>query len=185
MRKLTGMVSVLLLCGNAWSGELDLSFNDDAVRFLYIHDFDGSDLQGDLGIALNSDEGTAINASLYVTGLASDGTDPLEAGLGVRSGYVDGEFSKQNGIPVAVGGFVKYTFPAMNRLSLRAEGWIAPDVLSLGDLDRYQDFTFRAQYAVLKQADVYVGARYLNTEFSNGSRALIDNGLNIGFNIRF
>ena len=185
MRKLTGVASILLLCGNAWAGELDLSFNQDALRFLYIHDFAENDLKADLGLALNSDTGTVLNASLYVAGLASDGIDPLEAGLGARSGYVDGDLSGQSGIPVAVGGFVKYTFPAMNRLSIRAEGWIAPDVLTLGDLDRYQDFTIRAQYGVLKQADVYIGARYLNTEFSNGSRALIDNGLNIGFNIRF
>ncbi|MEE4185109.1 MAG: YfaZ family outer membrane protein [Gammaproteobacteria bacterium] len=185
MGKFRVVTALVLLCGNAGAGEFDFSFNQDALRFLYVHDFAESDLKADVGLALNSDEGTVINASLFVAGLASDGTDPLEAGLGARTGYVDGERSKQSGVPVAVGGFVKYTFPAMNRLSLRAEGWIAPDVLTLGELDRYQDFTVRLQYGVLKQADLYVGARYLNTEFANGSRALIDNGLNIGFNIRF
>jgi len=185
MGRLMGMAAALLLCSSVWAGELDFSFNQDALRFLYVHDFAANDLQADLGFALNSDKGTVVNASLYVAGLASDGVDPLEAGLGARTGYVDGDLSKQSGLPVAVGGFVKYTFPAMNRLSVRAEGWIAPDVLTLGDLDRYQDFTLRVQYGVLKQADVYVGARYLNTEFSNGTRALIDNGFNVGFNIRF
>lgn len=185
MKKLTGVVSVLLLCANATASELDLSFNSDAVRFLYVHDFVDSDLKGDLGFAHNSDKGTVITGSLYVTGLASDGDNPLQAGIGGRTGYVDGEESKQTGLPVAVGGFLQYTFPAMNRLALRADAWIAPDILTLGDLDKYQDYSIRLQYAVLRQADVYVGARYLSTEFSNDSKALIDNGVHAGLNFRF
>lgn len=185
MRVLAGLCASVLLCASAVAGEIDLSFNSDAVRVFYIHDFLSNDLSGDIGFATNSDKGTVINATLFLKGLASDGSNPLQAGLGVRSGYVDGDRSKQKGIPFAIGAYMRYALPAMDRLSIRGDAWIAPDALSTGDLDKYQDLQLRLQYALLREADIFVGARYLNTEFSNGTRQIIDNGLNLGFNIRF
>jgi len=185
MKALTGISAFLLLCASAGAGEIDLSFNSDAVRVFYLYDFDRNDLSGDVGFVTNSDRGTVINASLFLKGLASDGNNPLQAGVGARTGYVDGDASDQTGFPVAIGAFMRYALPAMDRLSIRGDAWIAPDVLTIGDLDKYQDLQLRLQYALLRDADVFVGARYLNTEFSNGSRQIIDNGLNFGFNIRF
>lgn len=185
MKKLTAVVAALLLCVNASAGEIDLSFNSDALRLLYVNELAGSDLQWDAGVAHNSDTGTLITGSLYVAGLAADGSNPLQAGVGARTGYIDGEESDQSGLPLAVGGFLQYTFPRLNRLSVRADAWFAPDILTLGDLDKYQDYSIRLQYAVLRQANVYIGARYLSGEFSNDSKALIDNGLNVGLNFSF
>jgi len=185
MRVLTGVCALILCCANAVAGEIDLSFNSDAARVFYNHDFVNSDLTGDIGFTTNSDKGDVINVSLFLKGLATDGVNPLQAGLGVRSGYVDGDGPDQSGIPVAIGAFMRYTLPDRDRISIRGDAWIAPDVLSVGDLDEYQDLQIRLQYAVLREADIFVGARYLNTEFSNGTRQIIDNGLNIGFNIRF
>ena len=185
MRFLGALCALLLSGAQSWAGEIDLSFNSDAVRVFYLHDFDNSDLSADVGFVNNSDKGTVVNGSLFIKGFASDGANPLEAGLGLRAGYVDGEGPDQSGIPVAVGAFFRYALPAMDRVSVRGDAWIAPDVLSMGDLDKYEDVSVRVQYALLREADVFVGVRYLNAEFSNGSRALVDNGLNIGFNIRF
>lgn len=185
IRNLAGLCAMSVLFTPVIAGEIDLSFNSDAVRIFYLHDFDNNDLSGDLGFVNNSDKGTVINGSLFIRGYASDGDNPLEAGLGLRSGYVDGDASGQSGIPVAVGAFFRYALPGMDRLSVRGSAWIAPDILSLGDLEKYEDVSLRLQYALLREADIFVGARYLNTEFSNDSRALIDNGLNVGFNIRF
>ena len=185
LRVLATLCATVLLCSAVSAGEIDLSFNSDAVRVFYIHDFSDRDLSADVGFTTNSDRGTVINASLFIRGYASDGDNPLQAGLGVRSGIVDGERSKQQGIPIAIGAFFRYSLPSMDRLSIRGDAWLAPDILSIGDLDKYQDASLRLQYALLKQADIFVGGRYLNTEFSDGSRQIIDNGANIGFNIRF
>lgn len=185
MRILAAWCAVLVPGAQLWAGEIDLSFNSDAVRVFYLHDFDNSDLSADVGFVNDGDKGTVINGSLFIKGFASDGENPLQAGLGLRGGYVDGEGPDQSGIPVAVGAFFRWALPNMDRLSVRGDAWIAPDVLTIGDLDKYEDLSVRLQYALLREADVFVGARYLNTEFSNGSRAIIDNGVNVGFNIRF
>jgi hypothetical protein len=179
------LMLALLLCSNAYAGEIDFSFNGDALRGLYIHDFKNNNLRSDFGLLYNQDNGWVANVSLYLAGLASDGANPLEAGLGGRTGYVDGDQSGQSGIPIAVGGFIKYTFPRLNRLNIRGEAWIAPEILSTGDLTEYQDYTVRVGYNVLKQADIYLGYRYVQGKFDNDTKVDFDDGAIIGFSIRF
>jgi hypothetical protein len=185
MKFLAGLLAAVSLCAVANAGELDLSFNSDAVRVIYVHDFANPDLKGDLGFMTDSDKGEVINASIFLSGLASDGANPLEGGLGARTGYVNGDGSGQDGFPVAIGGFLKYTLQQSNRISVRADAWFAPDVLTIGDLEKYEDYSIRLAYNFLRQADVYVGARYVAGEFDNGSDVTFDNGLNVGINIRF
>lgn len=185
MKTLAGLLAAAVLCANAAAGEIDLSFNSDALRFFYIHDFANSDLQADFGILNNSDEGTVINASLYLAGFASDGQNPLQAGIGGRTGYFDGDDSGQSGIPLAIGGWLKYTLPSLNRLSIRVDAYYAPDILTVLDMEKYEDFTIRLGYNVLHNADVYVGARYVKGEFDNDTEALVDNGMHVGLHLRF
>jgi hypothetical protein len=174
----------LLLCTAAKADEVDLSFNSDAFRVFYIHDFANNDLQSDFGLLIG-DDGWVANTSLYLTGFASDGTNPLQASIGGRTGYVSGDKSGQDGAPLALGGAIKFSFPGMNRLNIGAALWYAPDVLTLGDLDTYQDYSLRVGYSVMQQADLYVGYRYVESSFDNGTKAKFDDGFNLGFSIRF
>ena len=185
MKRGLAFTAALLLCGGAFADEIDFSFNSDAFRMLYIHDFDANDLQSDFGYLYNDDDGWVANASLHLTGLASDGANPLRAGLGGRTGYVNGDRSGQRGVPLAVGGFIKYSFPNLNRLSIRGDAYIAPSILTLGDLDKYQDYSVRIGYNVLKAADIYLGYRFVEGKFDNNTKAKFDDGANIGFNLRF
>jgi hypothetical protein len=185
MKIATGLWASVLLCTVASAGELDLSFNSDAVRAFYIHDFANRDLQSDVGFLSNSDEGEVINVSLYLTGMASDGVNPLAGALGVRTGYVDGDGSDQEGFPLAIGGYLKYTLPNSNRVSVRADAWYAPDALTINDLETYEDFSVRLAYNFLRDADIYVGWRYVNAEFDNNSDVEFDDDINVGINIRF
>jgi hypothetical protein len=175
----------LLLCVEAVADELDLSFNSDAFRIIYAHDFESNDLTWDAGLINHSDNGYVVTGSLYLSGLASDGSSPTEAGLGVRTGYVDGDDSGQTGVPVAVGGFFKYTFANFDRVSVRADGWYGPDVISIKDVEKYEDYSIRLAYNLLRDADIYVGARYVKAEFDNDSEQHFDTGMNIGINLRF
>ncbi|MBT8422394.1 MAG: hypothetical protein KJP03_04685, partial [Gammaproteobacteria bacterium] len=82
MKVLSGLCALMVCCASVNAGELDLSFNSDAVRVFYVHDFVNSDLSGDLGLVTNSDRGNVVNVSVFLKGLASDGVNPLQAGLG-------------------------------------------------------------------------------------------------------
>ena len=185
MKTSAALAAVFLLCTNAVADEIDLSFNSDAFRFFYIHELESNNLSWDGGVLNNSDEGFVINTSLYLTGFASDGTNPLEAGIGGRTGLVDGDDSGQTGIPLALGGYLKFTFPNLNRLSIRADAYLAPDILTAMDLEKYEDYTIRIGYNVLQEADIYIGARYVKGKFDNDTHALFDNGMHMGLDIRF
>lgn len=175
----------VLLCSAASADEIDLSFNSDAVRFEYVRAFSRNDLKADFGLLSNDDDGWVATSSLYLSGLASDGANPLQAAIGGRTGWVNGDDSGQDGVPVAVGGYLKYVFPRLNRVSLRGDAWFAPDILCIGDLDKYQDYSVRLGYSLLAQADLYAGLRYVRGDFDNGSDVDFDDGAIIGFNIRF
>ncbi len=185
MKISAAFAAAFLLCTNVVAGELDLSFNSDAFRFFYIHDLANNDLAWDAGLLNNSDKGYVVNVSLYLTGFASDGTNPLQAAIGGRTGIVSGDDSGQSGAPIALGGYVKYTFPELNRLSVRVDGYFAPDILTLSDLEKYQDYTLRVGYNILQEADLYIGARYVKGNFDNNTSQLFDDGLHLGVNIRF
>lgn len=185
MKFTAGVMLGLLLCSAASADELDLSFNSDAVRFEYVHAFSQNDLQANFGLLSNSDEGWVATSGLYLSGFASDGANPLQAAIGGRTGWVNGDDSGQDGLPLAVGGYLKYTFQRLNRVSLRGDAWFAPDVLCIGDLDKYQDYSLRLAYSLLEQADLYVGVRYVRGDFDNDSKAEFDDDAIIGFNIRF
>ena len=185
MKNLASLALAVLLCNSAYAGEVDFSFNSDAFRAFYIHDFKNNDLQSDFGLLYNGDEGSVANVSLYLSGFASDGSSPLQAGIGGRTGWVEGDKSGQSGAPLAVGGYLKYTFQNLNRVSIRGDAWFAPEILSLGDLEKYEDFSVRVGYNILKQADIYIGLRYVRGSFDNDSNAKFDDGANIGFSIRF
>jgi hypothetical protein len=185
MKFTAASAAALLLCTNAIANELDLSFNDDAVRGFFVYDLESRNLAWDAGVVNNSDKGIVVYGSLYVKGLASDGVNPLEAGLGGRTGWVDGEDSGQTGLPLALGGYLKYTLPSFNRISVRVDAYYAPDVLTVQDLDEYEDYSIRVAYNLLRDADIYIGARYVRGEFDNDTDQTIDNGMHIGVNLRF
>jgi hypothetical protein len=188
MKRSAAVVAAICLCTNVtngFAGEVDLSFNSDAFRFIYVHDLASNDLAWDGGFLSNSDNGYVAHTSLYLTGVASDGASPLEGALGGRVAFVNGDNSSQTGVPLALGGYIKFTFASMNRLSIRGDAYYAPDVLTAQDLETYQDYTVRIGYNVLQDADIYIGARYVKGKFENGSSAEFDNSANIGVSIKF
>jgi len=185
MKSSAAVVAACLVCMNALADEIDLSFNEDAFRAYYAHDLEANDLAWDAGLLNNSDKGFVAYGSLYLKGFASDGSNPLEAGLGGRTAWIDGDNSGQKGLPLALGGYLKYTFPRVNRISVRVDAYYAPDVLTVKDLDTYEDYTIRLAYNLLREADIYVGARYVKGEFDNDTQQTFDSGMHVGINLRF
>jgi hypothetical protein len=185
MKSTVALAAAILLCTNAVADELDLSFNNDAFRIVYARDFASSELSWDAAVLNHSDNGYVVSGSIYLTGFASGGDNPLEAGLGARAAWVDGDESSQNGIPLAPGGFLKYTLPNYNRISIRVDAYYAPDVLTFDDVEKYEDYSIRVAYNLMKEADIYVGARYVKAEFDNDSEQHFDTGMNLGVNLRF
>jgi hypothetical protein len=175
----------LLLCAQANADLIDLSLNSDALRLQYAHEFNSNAMNVEGGWLYNSDTGDVLHAGFFVAGEASSGANPVTAGIGARLVYTNGELTNQNGFALPIGGFVRYSPRKADRFAIDGQIYFAPDVLSLGDAKKYEEYTIRFNYNVIRSADVYIGARYVSGAYENALDARYDTGMNIGANVRF
>ncbi len=186
MRLFVSLLGMSVLCAQVFADEADLSFNSDALRVQYVHELQAKGLNMDAGWLHHTDNGEVLHVGLHLADLAASGRDKLEAGLGGRIVYTNGDRSKQDGFGLPLGGFLRFTPQAINRLSIGGSLYYAPSILAIGDLDTYQEYSIRVSYNVLREADVYIGARYVKGEYDKGvPKSLFDTGMHIGLSLRF
>jgi hypothetical protein len=125
---------------------------------------------GHLGAMLTGDAGaTAAN---------------VKAGLGARVYYLDADHS--NGGALAIGGMARVSMPGYDRLGAQASGYFAPSASSFGDFDKLYDINVSIGYEVLKDAEAYIGYRWIKTSVDHFSGTIdVEDGANIGIRLRF
>ena len=185
MRGLLILVGGLFAGAGAMADELNLSLNTDSVRVEYARPIASRPLQWDVGWLHHTDNGDAIHGSLHVVGKLKEGAAPVSGGLGLRLAYTNGEQSNQTGAALALGGFGRYVFPNYDRLSVRAHAYYAPSILSGSDMDEYQDYAVQFAYNVLKEADAYIGLRYVSADYDDAGSANFSTWLHAGVAFRF
>jgi hypothetical protein len=185
MKSYLSLLGLVLCCAQAVADAVDLSFNSDAARLQYVRDLRSNTLNLDAGWLHHTDNGNVVHVGLHLADMASGGTNPVQAGLGVRVVYSNGDLSNQDGFAIPIGGYLRYTLPRFNRISIGGEVYFAPNVLSLGDAEKYEEYAFRVGYNLMREADIYIGARYVNGEYKKARDARYDNGMHIGITLRF
>lgn len=166
------------------AGELDIGLNSDAVRVGFATPLNESVRLG-LGWLYDRDKGDVIHGDLQVTGEALPARPGLVAGLGGRLAWLNGDGSNENGFAVGLGGSFRWQLPRYNRFSVAGELFWAPDLLSGGDAEDYRDAGLRLSYSVIRQADVFVGARYVRAEYKRRPNVHFDTGMHAGLSLRF
>lgn len=179
------LLAALVIASPVRAGELDLSLNDDAVRLAYAWPARGDKLQLDAGLLHQQDLGEVVHFGLHLVDFASDGPNPLRAGLGGRLYYTNSDTAFDDELTLALGGFVNYTLPDYNRFSIGARLYYAPEILTFGDSEEFIELDARISYNVLRDADVFLGARYIGIEFEGGGKLRLDTGLHAGIQLRF
>ncbi len=164
---------------------VDISLNGDMVDAGFTWRLGDLKLLADVGWLHNQDRGDVFGGGVHLVDAASTGSDPLQAGMGVRALHVNPELASASGTAVALGGFVRYILPNANRFNIGAHGYYAPDVVAFGDLTEFYEIGVRVGYNVLRDGDVFLGARTVKAEFGGTGRLSIDSGLHIGFEFRF
>ena len=190
LRLSTGMTLAAIALGVGLSGpaladELDFNLNDDTAKLGFAFTPEGRDWRFGGGWLHHQDNGDIGYVDGYLTGNASSGANPLTAGLGGKLLFVDADRADADGGALAVGGFLRYALPQLNRLSFGGAAYFAPDVLGFGDLGQYTEISAYAAYNVLRDADLYVGVRNIKADFDERGDVTVDTGLNVGFRLRF
>lgn len=186
-RKWVLMACMLLTAGNALAESLDFNLNNDAARLTFSWDARDNKLTFDAGWLHHQDSGDVVHLGLHLVDFAASGPAAPEVGIGGKLFYVDGKTSPSSsqGGALGLGGFFRYNFPQADRFGIRGQLYFAPDVVAFGDSTGYVEVSLGLTYDVLRDADVYIGARYVRAEFENAPDLTIDTGLHVGLRLKF
>lgn len=186
MRRCLPLLAMLLVSSPlAAANGLDLNINDKAVRVTVEFDL-SNNLLVDASLLHHEDKGDVAGAGLHLTGAATGGPNPLRAGLGGRLMAVDAKVGgEDDGVALPIGGFVNYTIPGYDRFVIGGSLYYAPDVLSFGDMTKYFEYNAWAGYSVLRQGQIYLGARRVRSSFKDSPGVTFDTGLHVGLRLRF
>ncbi|MGE5626416.1 MAG: YfaZ family outer membrane protein [Bacillota bacterium] len=178
----------LVLASLAFAGRaanIDFNLASNAVAADFTANLTETGLEGDLGFMHHSDRADVADAGLDLTGNASPVGSPLIFGVGAKAFYISPKNFNENGLAVGVGAHFRYTWPTYNRFAVGGELYYAPNIVSFRNTDRYLQTGVRAAYQILRNADVYVGYRYITASFGGGSSMTLDSSVVVGMSLTF
>ncbi|MBU1424297.1 MAG: YfaZ family protein [Gammaproteobacteria bacterium] len=112
----------------------------------------------------------------------------LTIGIGAKAvaASVKWSPSRKTASAVALGAQVRYELPVERRIAFSGELYFAPQIITFGDADRYQQYGARAEFSISPQMQVYAGYRktLFKLKNSNGDAVLI-NGPHLGVQLSF
>ncbi len=63
--------------------------------------------------------------------------------------------------------------------------YVAPNITTFGDADRYVETNLRVEYEVIPSAAAYIGYRDIQFNLNSGPNATVDKGVFIGVRMSF
>lgn len=153
MKKYVALI-LAILATPSFADNLALDLNDDALRLNYQHSLD-KNYKTDFAWTHVKDFGNTFSAGLTLTqSLNND----ITADIGGKAIFQQHD-DWPDGTAIAIGGALRVTPAANKNFAVMASAYFAPNVLSFGDMDDYQEFEVRAEYKVSDQLTAYVGYR--------------------------
>lgn len=181
-------ISVMVLslaAAPAFAGDVDLSLTDDSVKGQVNFLNNKDELQMGAGYTYREGGLDILNLDFHAQGRTAIGNLPTTAGLGMRGYAWDAD--EVDGGAIALGGFATVNVPRVPGLSFTGSLHYAPSILSFGDSDDLTNLELRGSYRVIRNAEVFAGYRYLNTELDRPFRGDVDldDGVMAGMKIYF
>lgn len=166
-----------------FAADADLSLTNDSAKAQVNFFGTNSDMQLGTGYTYHEGGRHIGNIDFHAQGRTALGNLPTTAGLGVRAiGWEDDDL---DGGAVGLGGFATVNIPDVPGLSLTGGLHYAPSILSFGDSDDMTSLEMRVSYRVIRNAEVFAGYRYLNTDFEGRGDVDLDEGMLAGMKLFF
>ncbi len=195
LRKALITLVALIPASNVLSAGLDLKLSSETAEVTFLTEnatfgYGGADIG--IGLFINENDDFLVNGSILVSGSGTGDVRALHFGVGgkVYAGQLDfGQFGQNNDDPsggaIAVGGHLRYVFPASTPFAVLAEGFWAPGVTSFSDFDGLVEYRFAFELEVTPSARAYVGYRKLEVELDTGMKYDADDNVHIGVRFAF
>jgi len=174
------------------SGAADININDNTLEVGMEYNLNGS-------YRLNENSNYLLSAS-YLRSEESSSTNTqtlATVGLRIMNPYVDNygfslglgvkgvvaDNSPKSFVAAPLGIFASYM--VNEQIHIDGEYSYAPKVLTFSDGETYNEWKLKANYRVIDNGFVYVGARGITTEYTNSSEYSYDHTAFFGFNVQF
>jgi len=185
LRRAGFFLIVVSLVSTTWAANLDIDLASNAASVTYTANLTDTGLEGSLGYLHHTNVVDVASGGLDLVGNASPVGSPLIFGVGGKLFVVDPKLVHANGAAVGLGAHFRYTWPDYNRFAIGGELYFAPSIVTFQDTQRYLQAGMRAEYEVLRNADVYIGYRYVTAAFKGTSTVTLDSSIVVGLSLNF
>lgn len=167
----------------ALAADFDLSLTNDSAKGQFNFTPNTSDIQAGAGYTYHQGSRHIFNLDLHAQGRTAIGNLPTTAGIGFRG--ISWDDDNLDGGAIGLGGFATMNIPNVPGLSVNGSLHYAPSILSFGDSDSLTSLETRVSYRVIRNAEVFGGYRYLNTDLDPRGDINLDEGLMAGMKLYF
>lgn len=157
--RLIGLLLPMLIATSAAATSLDVNLSTRALRLRLAQPLLANGLEIGGGWLHHTSHGDVFDLALHLVDFPEPGRGALQLGVGGKLLAIDEDHPNVEGVALALGGKVRYTWPTFNRFGIGADVYYAPNVSSGGDVKHYFEGALRAEYLILRNANVYVGVR--------------------------
>jgi hypothetical protein len=184
--------TMAIISTTALADTIDINLRDKSAQFQYKSSL-GRDALGKtefhVGVLYVNTNNLLSDIGLLVKDELGANVPGVSVGVGIKGvvARVKGNNSTTNNASaLALGGLVRYSPPAIQRLGVVGEVYLSPNIVTFGDADRYVETGVRVEYEVIPQAVVYLGYRRIAFGLkAQSSYAILDEGVNVGLRISF
>ncbi len=186
MKRLIKLLAIPLLTTSTvvLADAVNINLSNDVAQFQYLApmgDVGQGKSEFHMGVLYNKSYDGLADAGIMVTN--GDGSaSGIALGVGVKA--LVAMMSNNNSIALALGGRVRFSPFADNRLGLVGQIYLAPDIVTFGDADHFVETGVRLEYEIMTQTVAYVGYRKIKFGL-NAAPAGDVLGAHIGVRIAF
>ena len=198
LRKALITIAALLPSSNALAVGLDLKISSEIAEAILLTQnatfgYGGADIG--FGLLINENDDFMLTGAIMVSGSGTGDVRALHLGVGGKAyaGKLDfqsnntGNTSQEDpsGGAIAIGGNVRYVFPAKMPFAILVEGFWAPSVLSFSDFDKLYEYRADVELEVTPSARAYLGYRKMQVQLDTGYDYDVDDTVHIGVRFEF
>lgn len=178
------LLLIITLAGGAHANDFALSLTDDSAKGQFNFSQASDELAFGVGYTYHTGARNIANIDFHAQGRTALGNVPATVGVGLRTMYF--RDSPIEGGALAPGGYISLNIPDFPGLSLNGSLHGSPTVLSFGDSEGMINFESTVSYRVIRNAEFFVGYRFVNTQLDDGrDKARLDEGFLGGMRILF
>lgn len=183
-RILFPIAAALLFASSAQAADLELRLSDDAGELEYLTGSEEVGLRNGrlgVGVLFNEEDDVIGQLRLESIGRVSESLSFL---VGVKGYLGDLDRADETLTAVSVGGGVRLGLASQIPVALVLSGFVAPDVLTFGDLEGVVELEARLEAQLTPNAAAFVGYDFF--EVDTGPRDMdVQDGLSVGVRLGF